>query len=88
MNNEKREALGYVFVGVSQRPFYSCREIRRGRNKGRYMCEYRKSATRFKKGIFNRKDLKFFTDEQEEFTMDSPCPKCGKWLFHSINGCY
>ena len=87
-----REALGYVWIGIQRRPYYTIREIRRGRNKGKFMVEYRHSATRFRKTIVAEDKLRPIENHpmpqpEMEFTYDNPCPKCGKWLFH-FNGCY
>ena len=84
----KGPALGYVFVGHQRRPFYSCREIRRGKNKGKLEVEYRLSATKYRKLVTTEDQLRRFTGDDEKFTHDNPCPKCGKWLFHSIYGCH
>jgi hypothetical protein len=89
-----REALGYACIGVQRRPYYSIREIRRGRNKGKFEIEYRHSATRFKKVIVAEDRLRPIEEypmpqpKDVEYTYDNPCPKCGKWLFHSLYGCH
>lgn len=88
----KGAALGFVWIDVRRRPIYSAREIQRGKNKGKLEVEYRHSASRYKKKIVDKSEVRWFKDDieepQDEFTYDHPCPKCGKWLFHSIYGCY
>lgn len=69
MTDITTRALGYVWIkGTLQRPFYSAREIRRGKDKGKMMVEYRHSATKTKKEIFDKSSLRWLP----EYPMPKP----------------
>jgi hypothetical protein len=76
-------ALGYVWIGIQRRPFYSARPIRRGKDKGKVMVEYRHSVTKTKHVPVEESSLRWFKDhpiptpdeDQAEVDKDRPCPK-------------
>lgn len=53
----KRVALGMVWINIQIRPFYSIREISRGKDRGKLEIEYQKSAGYFKKIIVRQDDI-------------------------------
>ena len=81
------EYIGWVWVGIQQRPAYGYREIRRGKNKGKVETFVRK-ARGYRKMIVAKSSIRRL-QKPDEFTYDNPCPLCGNWLFHEIEGgCY
>lgn len=78
-----KEALGYVWIGIQRRPFYSARPIRRGKNKGKIMVEYRHSVTKTKHVPVDESSIRWLKDHpmptpdenDEDVAKDRPCPK-------------
>lgn len=61
----KPAALGFFWLGIQTRPFYSVREIRRGKDKGKLEVEYRKGSG-LKKVIIRQDDIERIFDDGKD----------------------
>lgn len=86
---DKPKIVGWSWfdMGHTRRPIYGAREIRRGKNKGKWEIIIRKGVKTFKKVIVPARYVHLQIAEKKEYTYDNPCPNCGLWLFHDEAKC-
>jgi hypothetical protein len=83
MTDITTKALGYCWVKGQRRPFYKARPIRRGKDKGKMMVEYRHSVFKTKHVPVDESSLRWLEDhpmptpdeKEEDIAKDQPRPK-------------